>query len=340
MSGPRCPLGCRLWTARCTSPSVRPCAGGAARPGRCRRRRPRRDGRVLERRRLAASSAPTTPRAATPSPPRSPRPRPRRPRSPPTSRPKLNFGFIASNQPLLWDIGFAQQNALSLAVEDINAGGGVLGRAGRPRPTAGTNVGDTPAGAVTQLVDGGANALLGPIGSTDAIAAIPAIAGAHSLACSALGHRARPQPAAAAGPAVPHRPARPVHRRPRRPADPRPASRPAPTRRGRWPSSPAVTTTARPSAAALAALLEAEGMTTTVITYLPAQTSLAAEAQGGRGVRPEHRRRRHLHRGAAAARPARAQRRAGAVDHRPRCDVRAEPGRADVPRRRRRSSTA
>ena len=47
--------------------------------------------------------------------------------------------------------------------------------------------------AVTDLVDGGANALIGPIGSTDAIAAIPAIAGARSLACSRVGHGARPE---------------------------------------------------------------------------------------------------------------------------------------------------
>ena len=44
----------------------------------------------------------------------------------PSAPPKLTFGFIASSQPLLWDIGFAQQNAMSLAIEDINAGGGVL----------------------------------------------------------------------------------------------------------------------------------------------------------------------------------------------------------------------
>ena len=44
----------------------------------------------------------------------------------PDTPPELTFGFIASNQPLLWDIGFAQQNALTLAIEDINAGGGVL----------------------------------------------------------------------------------------------------------------------------------------------------------------------------------------------------------------------
>ena len=57
--------------------------------------------------------------------------------------PKLTFGFIASSQPLLWDIGFAQQNAMSLAIEDINAGGGVLD-APVAGLTAGSNVGDTP----------------------------------------------------------------------------------------------------------------------------------------------------------------------------------------------------
>ncbi len=45
----------------------------------------------------------------------------------PAAAPKFSFGFIAPSAPLLLPTGFAQQNALSLAVTDINAGGGVLG---------------------------------------------------------------------------------------------------------------------------------------------------------------------------------------------------------------------
>src|SRR3954449_10707249 len=99
----------------------------------------------------------------------------------PSKPPELTFGFIASSQPLLWDIGFAQQNAMSLAIDDVNAGGGVLG-APVDGLTAGSNGGDTADEAVTELIGAGADALLGPIGSSEAIAAIPAIAGAHSLA--------------------------------------------------------------------------------------------------------------------------------------------------------------
>jgi len=73
---------------------------------------------------------------------------------------------------------------LSLAVADINAGGGVLGA-----PVKATSTDDQVAGsvanAVTNLVDGGANAVLGPISSTDAKAAIRRSPGAGALACSA-----------------------------------------------------------------------------------------------------------------------------------------------------------
>ena len=53
--------------------------------------------------------------------------------APPTSTttpavpPKFVFGFVAPSASLLLDLAFAQENALSLAVADINSGGGVLG---------------------------------------------------------------------------------------------------------------------------------------------------------------------------------------------------------------------
>ena len=51
--------------------------------------------------------------------------------------------------------------------------------------TTDDKVAGSVANAVTNLVEGGANAVLGPVSSTDAQAAIPAVAGAGSLACSA-----------------------------------------------------------------------------------------------------------------------------------------------------------
>ncbi|HKA03932.1 MAG TPA: peptidoglycan-binding protein, partial [Acidimicrobiales bacterium] len=104
-------------------------------------------------------------------------------RAPAPVPPKFTFGFVAPSAPLLLDLAYAQENALALAVADINAGGGVLGA---PVDAATTDDGTagSVAKAVTKLVNGGADALLGPVGSNDAAAAIPAVAGAKSLACS------------------------------------------------------------------------------------------------------------------------------------------------------------
>jgi branched-chain amino acid transport system substrate-binding protein len=102
----------------------------------------------------------------------------------PTAAPKFSFGFIAPSAPLLLDLAYAQENALSLAIADINDGGGVLG-APVKATTTDDQVARSVANAVTDLVEGGANAVLGPVSSTDAQAAIPAVAGAGSLACSA-----------------------------------------------------------------------------------------------------------------------------------------------------------
>ena len=110
--------------------------------------------------------------------------------APPTSTttpavpPKFVFGFVAPSASLLLDLAFAQENALSLAVADINSGGGVLGAPVDAKTTDDRTAGSVP-NAVTNLVKGGATAVLGPIGSNDARAAIPAVAGAKTLACSA-----------------------------------------------------------------------------------------------------------------------------------------------------------
>src|ERR1700752_3195878 len=44
----------------------------------------------------------------------------------PSTPPKFTFGFVAPSAPLLLPLAFAQENALALAVADINEGGGVL----------------------------------------------------------------------------------------------------------------------------------------------------------------------------------------------------------------------
>ena len=195
----------------------------------------------------------------------------------PTAAPKFTFGFIAPSAPLLLDLAYAQENALSLAVADINAGGGVLGA-----PVAATTTDDQAAGsvanAVTDLVKGGANALLGPVGSTDAQAAIPAVAGAGSLACSASATltdlNSNPPVAAFYRTALPD--ADTVEFVARQIVAQRDAVAPGQP----W----KVTIVARGDdygtsvSSGLSALLSSQGITTSVIMYNPEQTSLSQPA--------------------------------------------------------------
>ena len=177
--------------------------------------------------------------------------RPRRPiapaptttTAPPAAAPKFTFGFVAPSAPLLLDLAYAQENALSLAVADINDGGGVLGA-----PVKATTTDDQVAGsvanAVTDLVKGGANAVLGPVGSTDAQAAIPAVAGAGSLACSASATVSDLNSNPPVGRLLPDRPPRLRDRRVRGRQRSWPSATPSlPASRGRWSSSPGATTT-------------------------------------------------------------------------------------------------
>jgi branched-chain amino acid transport system substrate-binding protein len=120
------------------------------------------------------SGGTTTTAATTVAPP---------PSTAPAAAAKFTFGFVAPTTPLLLDLAYAQENALALAVSDINAGGGVLGAPVKAITTDDKTAGSVP-DAVTSLVKGGANAVLGPVSSTDAKAAVPAVAGAKTLACS------------------------------------------------------------------------------------------------------------------------------------------------------------
>jgi branched-chain amino acid transport system substrate-binding protein len=195
----------------------------------------------------------------------------------PTAEPKFTFGFVAPSAPLLLDLAYAQENALSLAVADINDGGGVLGA-----PVKATTTDDQVAGsvadAVTDLVDGGANAVLGPVGSTDARAAIPAVAGAGSLACSASATvpDLNSNPPAAAF----YRTALPDSETVEFVAAQLLAQRDAVAPGKPW----KVVIVARGDdygtsvSSGLSAILAAQGVTTDVVTYLPEQTSLSQPA--------------------------------------------------------------
>ena len=197
--------------------------------------------------------------------------------APPAVPAKFRFGFVAPAAALLIPLAYAQENALSLAVSDINDAGGVLGA-----PTEAITTDDMAAGsaaaAVTDLVQSGASVVLGPVGSTDALAAIPAVEAAGTAACSAsatLPHLNSDPPAAPF-----YRTALPdqytvdfmgqqivARRDAAAPAEP-------------W----KVAIVARGDdygltvSSGLSALLTSKGMVTTIINYLPGQTSLGGEA--------------------------------------------------------------
>ncbi len=77
-----------------------------------------------------------------------------------------------------------QERGLTLAIEDINAAGGVLGG-----PVTSVRVDESTdrpiEAAVDELVAAGANAILGPAGSSTAAQLVPLVAERHLLACSA-----------------------------------------------------------------------------------------------------------------------------------------------------------
>jgi branched-chain amino acid transport system substrate-binding protein len=98
--------------------------------------------------------------------------------------PGFTFGYLRPGPGLLLDLSSAQESALNLAIDDINAGGGVNGS-----PAALITV-DEPAdgniaAAVNDLLDQGANIILGPVGSTAAKAALAPLAARGAVACSA-----------------------------------------------------------------------------------------------------------------------------------------------------------
>ena len=96
----------------------------------------------------------------------------------------LTFGLLAPDAGLLNTLVVGQQRGLQLALDDINAAGGVLGG-----PAASVSVAesaDTPlADSVATLVDQGAGVIVGPVGSATAAELLPILAERQLLACSA-----------------------------------------------------------------------------------------------------------------------------------------------------------
>jgi branched-chain amino acid transport system substrate-binding protein len=186
---------------------------------------------------------------------------------------KFTFGFVAPSAPLLLDLSFAQENALSLAVADINAGGGVLGAPVKAVTTDDGVAGSVP-NAVTNLVKNGADAILGPIGSSDAKAAIPALAGAKALGCSASA--TAPDLNTGSPQAAFYRTALPDQNTVQFVAQQILAQRDATAAGQPW----KVVIVARGDdygtsvSSGLAAMLSSQGVTASVISYLPEQTSL------------------------------------------------------------------
>jgi len=95
----------------------------------------------------------------------------------------LDVGLIAPSPGLLSTVFQATQRGVELAADDVADGGGVLGG---PLTVGVTEapLDGTEADVVPAAVDDGAKALIGPTGSTDALAYRDAVAAAESISCS------------------------------------------------------------------------------------------------------------------------------------------------------------
>nr|MCU0261534.1 peptidoglycan-binding protein [Ilumatobacteraceae bacterium] len=102
---------------------------------------------------------------------------------PPAGEPFV-FGFMQPAPGLLRDLSTAQLTSIQFAVDDINAAGGVNGGEASLLVAEEPPGGD-PSDAVRELVEGGANVILGPVGSTAALGILPALAETGTVACSA-----------------------------------------------------------------------------------------------------------------------------------------------------------
>jgi branched-chain amino acid transport system substrate-binding protein len=101
-----------------------------------------------------------------------------------TGEPGLVFGYLRPAPGLLAELATAQEAALQLAIDDINAAGGVNGQP-VALLTADEPLDGDVVGALEGLLDDGAAMLLGPVGSTSAAAVLPTLAERGVIACSA-----------------------------------------------------------------------------------------------------------------------------------------------------------
>lgn len=100
------------------------------------------------------------------------------------SGPAFVFGYVRPATGLLSQLAIAQEDALQLAVDDINAAGGVNG--GQATIVSADEPADGDVGAaVDSLLDQGASIILGPTGSTEAVQVLPELAAKKTIACSA-----------------------------------------------------------------------------------------------------------------------------------------------------------
>jgi branched-chain amino acid transport system substrate-binding protein len=124
--------------------------------------------------------------------------------------PTYTFGFLGPGVGVLAELAVGQERGLTLAIEDINAAGGVLGGPADmfrwdeelepddgdddEESTATTDEGDggdgdedagRVAAALDDMAEQGADAVLGPVGSASAVELAPLVADRGQLACSA-----------------------------------------------------------------------------------------------------------------------------------------------------------
>ena len=102
----------------------------------------------------------------------------------PEAEPTYAFGFLAPGEGQLAPFVPSQEQALALAIEDINAAGGLLG--GPVRSIRDDEVSDEPLETnLDALQAEGTNAIVGPIGSGSASLVVPLLAERQLLGCSA-----------------------------------------------------------------------------------------------------------------------------------------------------------
>lgn len=103
--------------------------------------------------------------------------------APPVAATAFTLAYVEPAAGLLGDLATAQRRGMEDALNDMNAAGGVLGGSVAMTTITEPRSGDVGR-TVTDAVSAGANAIVGPAGSTSATAMIPALEAAGMVACS------------------------------------------------------------------------------------------------------------------------------------------------------------